>query len=150
MATESNLILFLSYGILMNVKQSCKVNKPNGTGLIRIMKAFKCSMQGFKAAYIHESAFRQETLLFFLLFPCSFIISSTIYSWLALVCSLLFLLLIEIVNSAIEALADRISIEYSELIGRAKDLGSAAVFLAMIMVFLVWGTTLYHYLYLAK
>ena len=114
--------------------------KPNGTGLKRLYKATSCSIQGFRAAYIHESAFRQELLVCAILFPCSFVIASSLNEWLMLIASLLFLLLVEIINSAIEALADQISVEHHELLGRAKDLGSAAVFLALMLVTLIWGS----------
>jgi len=103
-------------------------------------------MKGFRAAYIHEAAFRQEILLALILLPCSFVLSTSLASWLGLVLPLIGLLIIEIINSAIEALADQISLEHHELIGRAKDLGSAAVFLAMVIVVLVWGTSLYTFI----
>ncbi len=118
-------------------------NKPNGSGLHRIYRAFTCSLKGFKAAYKYESAFRQELLLCVCLFPLSFFIASSVGEWLLLVCSLLFLLFAEIVNSALEALADRISLEHHELLGRAKDLGSAGVFLALVVLVLVWCATAY-------
>ncbi len=118
-------------------------NKPNGSGLRRIFRAYTCSMQGFKAAYLHESAFRQELLLCACLFPLSIFIASNMGEWLMLVCSLLFLLFAEIVNSALEALADRISLERHELLGRAKDLGSAGVFIAFVALVLVWCGTAY-------
>jgi diacylglycerol kinase (ATP) len=120
-------------------------HKPNGTGIKRIFKAFNCSMLGFKAAFIHESAFRQELLLCLVLLPISFVISESLTTWLALVCSLLFLLFAEVINSALEALADRISTEHHELLGRAKDLGSSGVFIAMIIVSLVWLSAIYQY-----
>ena len=113
-------------------------NKPNGTGLHRIYRAYICSIKGFKAAYTHESAFRQELLLCACLFPLSFFIAKSVSEWVVLVCSLLFLLFAEIVNSALEALADRISLEHHELLGRAKDLGSAGVFIAFLVVVLIW------------
>jgi diacylglycerol kinase (ATP) len=103
-------------------------------------------MLGFKAAYIHESAFRQELLLCLVLFPISFVISDSLNTWVALMCSLLFLLFAEVINSALEALADRISTEHHELLGRAKDLGSAGVFIAMVVVSLVWFSALYQYI----
>ena len=121
-------------------------NKVNGSGILRIFKAYKCSIAGFKAAYIHEAAFRQELLFCILLLPLSFVISSSLNEWLLLVSSLLFLLFAEIINSAIEALADRISLEQHELIGRAKDLGSAGVFIAMVIVSVVWLSILYSFL----
>jgi len=130
----------------MSQTDSNKVHKPNGSGLTRLLKAYKCSMKGFRAAYIHEAAFRQEILLALILLPCSFVLSTSLASWLGLVLPLIGLLIIEIINSAIEALADQISLEHHELIGRAKDLGSAAVFLAMVIVVLVWGTSLYTFI----
>ncbi len=121
--------------------------KPNGDGIGRLFKAFNCSILGFKAAFKHESAFRQEILLCLVLFPFSFILASSLSHWVGLICSLLLLLLIEVINSAIEALADRISTDRHELLGRAKDLGSAAVFLAMLIVGLVWLSSLYQVVY---
>jgi len=126
---------------------SSQFNKPNGSGLLRIYKAFKCSILGFKAAIIHEAAFRQELLLCAILLPISFIISSSLSILTSLICSLLLLLFAEIINSALEALADQISTEHHELLGRAKDLGSAAVFLAIVIMILVWGNALYLYCY---
>lgn len=113
--------------------------KPNGSGIGRLFKATRCSYQGFCAAFKYESAFRQELLLCGVLFPFSFIFAKSSGHWLALVCSLIFLLFAEVVNSAIEALADQISTDIHELIGRAKDLGSLAVFLALTTITLVWG-----------
>ena len=113
-------------------------NKSNGTGVRRLLKAFSCSLKGFSAAYGNEAAFRQELLLCLVLFPLSFVVSSSLTEWVVLISTLLFLLFAELLNSAIEALADSVSVEYHELLGRAKDLGSAAVLVAIILVFLVW------------
>ena len=120
--------------------------KRNGSGLSRIYKALFCSIKGVKAAFTHEAAFRQEILLCLLLFPFSFMIATSLFHWVALICSLLFLLFAEIINSAIESLADRISTENHELIGRAKDMGSAAVLFAILLVTLVWLASIYQYL----
>jgi len=120
--------------------------KPNGTGFLRLIKAGNCSFMGFKAAFVNESAFRQELLLCSILFPFSFVIASTLSEWVMLTCSLLFLLFSEIVNSAIEALADRISLEHHELLGRAKDLGSAGVFIAIIITTIIWVSVVYSYI----
>lgn len=120
-------------------------HKANGSGLMRIFKASLCSVKGFKAAYKYEAAFRQESWLCVLLFCFSFEIAPSPKDWLFLICILLFLLFAEIVNSAIEALADKITTEYDELIGRAKDLGSAAVFIAMSSVIFVWGFYIIEY-----
>lgn len=122
------------------------VLKRNGSGPARIYKALLCSFKGLKAAFTHEAAFRQELLLCLLLFPFSFVVASSLAHWVALISSLLFLLFAEIVNSAIESLADRISTENHELIGRAKDMGSAAVFFAILLITLVWLASLYQFL----
>lgn len=119
------------------------INKPNGTGIKRIFKAAHCSFKGFKAAYTYESAFRQELVLFLVLLPLSFFIAKTITIWLMLIASLLFLLFAELVNSALEVLADKITIEQDELIGRAKDIGSAGVFVALIIFMLVWSCAIF-------
>lgn len=112
--------------------------KPNGSGLARIIKATKCSMLGFKAAFKHEAAFRQELTLVLILTPVAFVISDTLFGFTALMISMLFVLIVELVNSAIEAVVDRIGLERHELSGRAKDIGSAAVTLALVMTSLVW------------
>ncbi len=119
--------------------------KLNGLGVARIFKAAACSIKGFRAVYRLEVAFRQELLLSLVLLPFSFVIASSLANWVALISVLLLLLLVEIINSAIEALADRISTDFHELLGRAKDLGSSAVFIALTMVALVWGESTYSY-----
>jgi diacylglycerol kinase (ATP) len=113
-------------------------NKPNGIGLIRLKNATICSIKGFRAAFKHESAFRQELFLCAVLLPLSFFVARDMGTWLILIISMLFLLFAEIVNSAIEALADQITLEHSELIGRPKDLGSACVFIAFSILVIVW------------
>lgn len=132
----------------MEIDSKSQQRKPNGSGASRIIKAFICSIKGFKAAYLYESAFRQELLLCIILLPLSIFLANNIMVWAALVASLLFLLFAEVVNSAIEALADRISVEHSELLGRAKDLGSAAVFIAFMILVTVWGSAIYSKFYI--
>ena len=119
------------------------INKQNGAGLGRIFKASYCSYKGFKAAWKHESAFRQELLLVTLLMPLSFVLCTSSHHWLMLIASLLFLLFAEIINSALEALADKVCLDQDPLIGRAKDMGSAGVFLALCVLGLIWGEALY-------
>ncbi|WP_236702562.1 diacylglycerol kinase [Thalassomonas actiniarum] len=119
------------------------MNKPNGSGLTRIFKAAHCSIKGFKAAFIHESAFRQELFLTALLVPASFYLAQSNLHHLMLIATLFFVLFAEIINSALEALADKITLEHDELIGRAKDLGSSAVFLAISLLVLIWTEALY-------
>jgi diacylglycerol kinase (ATP) len=122
-------------------------NKPNGKGLQRIFKATWCSYKGFKAAWLYESAFRQELVLCAVLLPFSFVLCGSRGHWLALVACLLFLLFAEIINSALEALADCVSLEHHPLIGRAKDMGSAGVFIALSLLILVWGDAAIRYFY---
>ena len=119
------------------------MNKVNGVGLTRIFKAAYCSMKGFKAAFIHESAFRQELFLAILLVPASFFLAQSSLHQLMLIATIVFVLFAEIINSALEALADKITTEHDELIGRAKDLGSAAVFIALFLLVLVWAEAIF-------
>lgn len=115
------------------------MGKPGNTGLTRIIKAFGFSMKGFAAAWKHEAAFRQELLLAIVMFPMAFFIAANAVQ-LALMLSCLFMVLItEILNSAVEAVVDRVSDEHHDLAGRAKDMGSAAVFLSLTMTVVVWG-----------
>jgi diacylglycerol kinase (ATP) len=128
---------------MMSDSPHTPVNKPNGAGLSRIFKATRCSFQGFRATWQHEAAFRQELMLVVIMFPFSFWLAQTTTQWLLMIMSLLFVIFAELINSALEALADRITLEHDELIGRAKDIGSAGVFIALTQVTVIWGTVLY-------
>jgi len=97
----------------------------------------------FKAAFIEEAAFRQELLLSIILLPISFWLASSVLHWALLVSTLLIILIVELLNSAIEALTDRVSTERHVLSGRAKDMGSAAVTLSLMILTIVWGASLY-------
>ena len=105
------------------------------TGLKRIFKATGYSLQGLKAAYKHEAAFRQELVLLVVSVPLIFYFAENSYERILLVVVTVLILVAELVNSAIEAVVDRIGPESQELSGRAKDLGSAVVLVA----FLLWG-----------
>lgn len=113
--------------------------KPGATGLTRIIHAFGYSMKGIRAALKHESAFRQEAVLFLVLLPVTFAFGRDWLDYILLLGSLLLVLIVELLNSAVEAVVDRISDDYSELAGRAKDMGSAAVFISLANLFMVWG-----------
>lgn len=117
--------------------------KPNGSGIGRIIKAAKCSMQGFAASWKHESAFRQESVLALLSVPLAAWLANSVSQFALLVSVWCLVLVVELLNSAIESLTDRVSLERHELSGRAKDMGSAAVFVSLIIVALVWGAALY-------
>jgi len=117
--------------------------KPNGSGIGRIIKAAKCSMQGFAASWKHESAFRQESVLALLSVPLAAWLANSVSQFALLVSVWCLVLVVELLNSAIESLTDRVSLERHELSGRAKDMGSAAVFVSLVIVALVWGAALY-------
>lgn len=127
----------------MNKPEINLVNKPNGIGIGRILKATQCSIKGFKAAFKEESAFRTELALGVILLPLSFWLAQSLQHWVILIVSFLFLLIVELLNSAIEALTDRVGVEYHVLSGRAKDIASAAVTLALIVLFIVWAAAGY-------
>ena len=108
----------------------------------RIFKAAKWSMQGLQAAWLHESSFRLEVYLFVVLAPLGWWLGQTPVERVLLIGSMLLVLSIELLNSSIEAVIERYGAEFHELAGRAKDMGSAAVFVLMINVLLVWGVIL--------
>jgi diacylglycerol kinase (ATP) len=108
------------------------------TGLNRILKATVYSWQGLKASYRNEEAFRQELMLAVVLIPLGLYLGDGGIEKLLLVVSVLLLLLVEVLNSAIEAVVDRFGGELHELSGRAKDMGSAAVFIAIAIVVVTW------------
>ena len=113
-------------------------NKPNGTGINRILRAMRCSRLGLQAAWRHEQAFRQELLLCAILAPVGLWFGNSGLERAMLVGCLLLVLIVELLNSALEAVVDRIGPEHHELSGRAKDLGSAAVFLSLTAVVVTW------------
>jgi len=113
------------------------------TGLRRIWNAFFYSMEGFKAAFHNEDAFRQEVLLAAILIPLALFLPATGLGKALMVTSVLLVLVVELLNSAIEAKVDRISFENHQLAKRAKDIGSAAVFVSLWNVVVVWGLVLF-------
>ena len=115
----------------------------SGTGLGRIIHAFTWSMAGIRQAFFHEAAFRQECLLVIIMTPLGIWLGQTGTEKALLVGSLLIILIVELLNSGIEATVDRISEEQHELAGRAKDMGSAAVFLALVNAMIVWLLVLF-------
>ena len=115
------------------------MGKPGTTGIRRILKATAYSAQGFALAWRHEAAFRQEVALAIVLLPAALWLGRTVFERAALVGVLLVVLITELLNSALEAVVDRMGDEYHELAGRAKDYGSAAVFLSLVLVLLTWG-----------
>jgi diacylglycerol kinase (ATP) len=112
------------------------------TGLRRIWNALGHSFDGFADAYCHESAFRQEVALAAILIPLSVYVPTSGVGHALLVGSVLLVLLVELLNSAIEATVDRISLENHHLAKRAKDFGSAAVLVSLINTALTWALIL--------
>lgn len=108
------------------------------SGLSRIVKATTFSWQGFKAAFKNEAAFRQEIYLAIILIPLGLCLGNSGLERALLISVILLVLIIELINSGIEAIVDRVSTEKHELSGRAKDVGSAAVLLALVNAVVVW------------
>jgi diacylglycerol kinase (ATP) len=113
--------------------------KPDNTGIRRILRATKFSAQGLVQAWRHEAAFRQELVLVLLLAPVAVWLGQTALERAVLIGCCLIVLIVELINSAIEAAIDRHGDEHHELSGRAKDMGSAAVFVSLVLVAVVWG-----------
>jgi diacylglycerol kinase (ATP) len=116
--------------------------KPGKTGIRRVMDATGYSLQGLKAAWINEAAFRQELLLSVILSISAFFLPVTTLERVLMIGSLFLVLIVELINSAVEAVVDRVSDEWHVLSGRAKDIGSAAVFVALLLVLFVWASFL--------
>lgn len=116
--------------------------KPGKTGIRRILDATGYSLQGLKAAWTHEAAFRQELVLTLVLSVCAFLLPVTTLERIMMISSLLLVVIVELINSAIEAVVDRVSDDWHELSGRAKDIGSAAVFVALFLALFVWAPIL--------
>jgi diacylglycerol kinase (ATP) len=112
------------------------------TGLRRIWNAFHYSLEGFAAAYRNEDAFRQEVLLGAVLLPLAALAPVGLLGKALMIGSMFLVLIVELINSAIEAAVDRISLENHLLAKRAKDIGSAAVMLSLLNLTVVWALVL--------
>lgn len=113
------------------------------TGLRRIFNALFYSVDGLRAGLRHEAAFRQEVLLAALLIPAAMFMPASGMGKALMISAVLLVLIVELLNSAVEAAVDRISLENHVLAKRAKDIGSAAVLLALINVPVVWSLVLF-------
>ncbi|WKE65431.1 diacylglycerol kinase [Gallaecimonas kandeliae] len=118
--------------------------KPGHSGVKRLWLASQYSWQGLKAAWRAEAAVRQEILLIAVAVPVSFFLPVSPLERALMIASVLLVLVVELLNSAIEAVVDRIGAEHHELSGRAKDMGSAAVLITLIMAVLIWLGILWH------
>ena len=125
---------------------SAPINKPGTRGLRHVWDAMGYSLRGLRAALRYEEAFRIELLIAALMLPLAFWLGQTPLEYALLIGSLLLVLIVELINSAIEAVVDRVGIERHELSGRAKDIGSAAVFLALLNAGVIWGLLLWQHL----
>ncbi|MDZ7858462.1 diacylglycerol kinase [Sphaerotilus sp.] len=114
------------------------------TGLDRIRHAAGYSLDGLVSAYRGESAFRQETWLAVILVPLAFWVGQSWIETALLAGSVVLVMIVELLNSAVEATVDRISFELHELAKRAKDFGSAAVFLSLAVTGAIWAAALWH------
>lgn len=112
------------------------------TGLMRLWNACIYSLAGFRAAYKHEDAFRQEALLAAILIPLALWLPVSALGKALMIASVLLVIIVELLNSAVEATVDRISLENHDLAKRAKDIGSAAVLVSLLNVIAVWGLVL--------
>lgn len=115
-----------------------KIEKNGKRGLARLMAAFESSMSGLRAAYGAEEAFRQELLLCAVCAPLALWLGANGIERALLLGSIIFVLIVELLNSAVESVVDRIGLERHPLSGRAKDMGSAAVFLSLVNAAVVW------------
>lgn len=120
-----------------------EVSEPKAVGIQRILKAFRYSCQGFAYSFKHEASFREEVLAALVLLPLALWLDVTVVERVLLVCSVLFVLIVELFNTAIEAVVDRIGLARHALAGAAKDVGSAAVLLSLVMWAVVWGSIIY-------
>jgi diacylglycerol kinase (ATP) len=115
------------------------MSKTGNTGLTRIIKAVGYSTQGLQAAWVNEAAFRQEVLLALIMIPTAFFVADNSIELILLILVVFLVLIVELLNSAVEAVVDRVGDEHHALSGRAKDIGSAAVFISLVLTVAVWA-----------
>ena len=143
-------LIFRKYMMLKPDNQHPPASKDIGvspfkgkTGIRRLINAFGYSIEGFKAAFKHEDAFRQEVALAIVLIPLAVYLGENSIERAIMIASVLLVLIVELLNSAIEAAVDHTSTEHNALAKQAKDIGSTAVFFALIIVVAVWGLVLF-------
>ncbi|MDH5561251.1 MAG: diacylglycerol kinase [Deltaproteobacteria bacterium] len=123
------------------------IDQQKKSGIIRIIRAFFYSIEGFKSAFVSEAAFRQELLLFIILLPAAIFLPVTVIEKLILIACLFVVLIVELLNSAVESTIDLITQEFHPLAKKAKDIASAAVLLSLIMTLVIWGVVIYRLLF---
>lgn len=120
------------------------MSKPGKTGFARVVDAFGYSMKGLAACWRYEAAFRQEVVLGIVLLPVAFWLAQSHIELILLIITIFLVLMAELANSSVEAVVDRTGSEKHELSGRAKDIGSALVFVSLVLLGLVWGIVALH------
>lgn len=120
------------------------MSKPGKTGITRVFNAFGYSMKGIAAAWKFEAAFRQEVVMGVLLIPVAFWLATTHIELILLLATVFWVWMAELANSALEAVVDRTGSEIHELSGRAKDIGSALVFISLLLLTMVWLIIIAH------
>ena len=108
------------------------------TGIKRLANAFTYSVAGTLAAFKHEDAFRQEVILSIVLIPLAIYMGQTAIEQALMIASILLIIIVELLNSSVEATVDRISVKRHKLSKRAKDIGSAAVFFSLVNAAVIW------------
>ncbi len=108
------------------------------TGIKRLANAFTYSVAGTLAAFKHEDAFRQELILSIVLIPLAIYLGQTVIEQALMIASILLIIIVELLNSSVEATVDRISVKRHKLSKRAKDIGSAAVFFSLVNAAVIW------------
>lgn len=114
----------------------------NNHGLKRVFRATGFSIKGLKAAWQNEAAFRQEAVLAILMLPIALLVNVSAPERILLIMTLMIVLIVELLNSAIEAVVDRVGDEIHPLSGQAKDIASAAVFISLVMCAITWAMIL--------
>jgi diacylglycerol kinase (ATP) len=114
------------------------------TGIKRLINAFGYSLDGISAAYKNEDAFRQEIKLALILIPLACYLGESGIERAIMIASVMFVIIVELLNSSVEATVDRISLDHHLLAKRAKDIGSAAVLISLINLVVVWGIILFN------
>ena len=121
------------------------MTKPQATGIRKLINSTIYSWQGLRAAWQHEEAFRLELCLALLFLPLAWIVGDGLVHQLLLTMVCVLVVLAELVNTAIESVVDRIGSEPHPLSGQAKDLGSAIVLITLLLFWLIWGPSLWHF-----
>ncbi len=116
------------------------MKKQNNKGIQRLVNATRFTFKGIRSAWSNEEAFRQESLVLILVIPAGLFIGETFVQKGLFICVWLLVLIIELLNSALESVVDRIGYEKHPLSGQAKDMGSAAVFIGICMSVIIWGS----------